>query len=233
MLSYIEHYQPKYFLLENVAGLLDYRFQDKRAVNAGNGAEIKLGMVKFIMRTLISLGYQVRYKTLQAAQYGVPQSRSRLIFIGAKQGLTLPEFPVPVYAFPKGCTKLSIPADEHGHMMKIPTASRWKSKIVNEDDKDLRMFHQCAPHETRTIFDATGDLVSFPITTLDDGHPDVVFLFQLAFDWYELSTPFLPTLLTHSPVHQETPPQALPEGNYDIICRQQRPYMVWLEDSLC
>lgn len=161
MLSYVEHYQPRYFLLENVGGLLDYKLQDRRTNEAGNGAMIKLGMVKFIMRTLISLGYQVRYKQLQAAQYGVPQTRQRVIFLGAKRGLMLPDFPVPVYAFSKGCTKLSIPTGSGG-VVKIPTASRWRSKLVNNDGKDHDLYHQCAPHEMRTIYDAIGDLVSLP-----------------------------------------------------------------------
>lgn len=158
MLSYVEHYQPNYFLLENVGGILDYKLQDRRANQDGDGGVIKLGMVKFIMRTLIALGYQVKFKLLQAAQYGVPQTRKRVIFIGAKRGLTLPEFPVPVYAFSKGCSKLSVPAGATD--MKIPAPSRWRSKLVNNDGKDQSLYHQCAPHEMRSVNDAIGDLVS-------------------------------------------------------------------------
>lgn len=55
MLSYVEHYSPSYFLLENVAGLLDYPLM---STNNGRSLEggIKSGVVKFIMRTLIALG---------------------------------------------------------------------------------------------------------------------------------------------------------------------------------
>jgi DNA (cytosine-5)-methyltransferase 1 len=61
MLSYVEHYEPDYFLLENVAGLLDHRLLDRQTTNAGvaEDYEIKSGMVKFILRTLIGLGYDV------------------------------------------------------------------------------------------------------------------------------------------------------------------------------
>ena len=61
MLSYIEHYEPDYFLLENVAGLLDHRLQDKQTANPGvaEDCEIQSGMVKFILRTVITLGYDV------------------------------------------------------------------------------------------------------------------------------------------------------------------------------
>jgi DNA (cytosine-5)-methyltransferase 1 len=157
MLSYVEYYQPKYFLLENVTGLLDYKLQDKHATS-NKSKVIHFGMLKFILRTLISLGYQVRYKLLQAIHYGVPQSRARIIFFGAKKGLTLPEFPVPVYAYPKGVVRASIPIGEKGKLTKIPPPSRWKSKKSgNGHDK---LFHQCAPFETTTIFGAIGDLVS-------------------------------------------------------------------------
>ncbi|KAJ3540965.1 hypothetical protein NMY22_g4087 [Coprinellus aureogranulatus] len=161
MLSYIEHYRPKYFLLENVVGILDYKLQDRRVSKLTDGKTIVMGMVKFIMRTLISLGYQVRIKQLQAAQYGVPQSRNRVIFIGAQRGLTLPSFPVPVYAFPKGGQRLKVLMNEHGGTMKIPTVSRWKGRLVNNDGKDFELFHQCAPFEMRTVFDAIGDLPAF------------------------------------------------------------------------
>ncbi|KAJ2935641.1 hypothetical protein H1R20_g1454, partial [Candolleomyces eurysporus] len=158
MLSYVEYYQPKYFLLENVAGLLDYKLQDKHATS-NKTKEIQFGMLKFILRTLISLGYQVRYKLLQAIHYGVPQSRARIIFFGAKKGLTLPEFPVPVYAFTKGVFRASIPIGEKGKLTKIPPPSRWKSK--KSGDGHEKLFHQCAPFEITTIFGAIGDLPPF------------------------------------------------------------------------
>jgi DNA (cytosine-5)-methyltransferase 1 len=58
MLSYLEHYDCDYFLLENVKGLLDYPLmsnstKDGRALEGG----IKSGVVKLIMRALIALGY--------------------------------------------------------------------------------------------------------------------------------------------------------------------------------
>lgn len=62
MLSYVEHYEPDYFLLENVAGLLDHRLLDKRTTKGGvnEDYEIQSGMVKIILRTLIALGYDNR-----------------------------------------------------------------------------------------------------------------------------------------------------------------------------
>lgn len=58
MLSYVEHYEPSYFLLENVAGFLDHKFYTKRQTASGRAEEcvVESGMVKFCLRTLIALG---------------------------------------------------------------------------------------------------------------------------------------------------------------------------------
>jgi len=56
MLSYVEHYQPSYFLLENVAGFLEHHIVSRSTTSSGNVVTIKFGMVKFVARALIALG---------------------------------------------------------------------------------------------------------------------------------------------------------------------------------
>ncbi|KAF9469258.1 hypothetical protein BDZ94DRAFT_1244081 [Collybia nuda] len=148
MLSYVEHYDPKYFLLENVKGLLDYPLMSNSR-KGGRSLEggIKSGVVKFIMRALEALGYQVRYKLLQAGQYGAPQGRRRVIFWGAKRGLQIPNFPVPVYAFPKGVHRCTLPTG--GYMLPMSRS------LVPGD------YHQCAPLKAITVNDAISDLPAF------------------------------------------------------------------------
>ncbi|KAG6916653.1 hypothetical protein DXG01_005939 [Tephrocybe rancida] len=147
MLSYVELYNPQYFLLENVAGLLTYRLMStrsktKRSLEGG----IESGMVKFIMRTLIALGYQVRCKVLQAGQYGAPQSRRRTIFWGAKRGTTIPDYPVPAYAFEKGMNR-----------SKLPTFTMEPvSRSLDPDEN-----HQCAPLRPVTVNETVSDLPPF------------------------------------------------------------------------
>lgn len=152
MLSYVEHYEPSYFMLENVVGFLVHKFYANRETESGTvETEIQAGMVKLVVRTLIALGYQVRFKVLQAAQYGVPQSRRRVIFWGAKRGIPLPDFPVPVYAHEKGMHRVNLPT---GTMLNPPTRSR---------DPDNP--HQYAPLRPITVDASIGDLVS-PIYSL-------------------------------------------------------------------
>ncbi len=63
--------RPKFFLIENVRGL----------VSANKGA-----FVKDITERFGGLGYNVLYKILNASDYGVPQNRQRVFFIGLLEG---------------------------------------------------------------------------------------------------------------------------------------------------
>ncbi len=75
--KFLEHYEPKYFVFENVLGLL----------TAGN---------KKYLNEMLSLfdeiGYSADYKVLNAEEYGVLQRRRRVIIIGRK-GKSKFEFP--------------------------------------------------------------------------------------------------------------------------------------------
>lgn len=55
MLGFVEHYQPEYFMLENVIGFLRFKLRDSR--EGRHGEVIKWGMLKFVTRALIALGY--------------------------------------------------------------------------------------------------------------------------------------------------------------------------------
>lgn len=68
---FLEEFQPKTFLFENVPGLL----------SLGDGA-----VFRQIVRIFTGLGYQVSAKIMFAAHYGVPQERWRLILLGSRLG---------------------------------------------------------------------------------------------------------------------------------------------------
>lgn len=79
-LSYIRlvrEIQPKAFVIENVPGL----------VALFNG-EVKDNIIK----TFTKMGYEVKYRILCAADYGVPQNRKRVVFVGIK-GENVFEYP--------------------------------------------------------------------------------------------------------------------------------------------
>lgn len=76
--------RPRKFILENVYALT-YNNQ------ASKGAYERL------LREIDEAGYVYRAKVLNAADYGVPQSRPRLFVIGAEKGQPLPDHPVPTH----------------------------------------------------------------------------------------------------------------------------------------
>ena len=74
----VEKVKPDFFVLENVKGLLTLnngRFKDD------------------IIKKFSDLGYKVNYQLLNAADYGVPQNRNRVFFVGIKNKKFI--FPLP------------------------------------------------------------------------------------------------------------------------------------------
>jgi DNA (cytosine-5)-methyltransferase 1 len=88
--------RPMYFLAENVRGIL----------SLGDGRAIKK-----IERDFVACGYRVRKQLFNVADYGVPQSRWRVIIAGTRDDL--PEsadfrFPAPTHASPKKAKALRL-----------------------------------------------------------------------------------------------------------------------------
>ena len=71
--------QPKGFLFENVYGI----------VSANKGQDWNM-----IITAFKRAGYNIHYKILDAADYGAPQHRARLIIVGLKENLNY-KFPLP------------------------------------------------------------------------------------------------------------------------------------------
>ncbi|KAF6249927.1 hypothetical protein COO60DRAFT_1706290 [Scenedesmus sp. NREL 46B-D3] len=64
------------------------------------GGAVLLNPVLLVVPALLDLGYQLRLCLLNAACYGAPQIRHRVVLLAAKQGCQLPEPPRPRYAVP-------------------------------------------------------------------------------------------------------------------------------------
>jgi DNA (cytosine-5)-methyltransferase 1 len=73
--------QPLFFLAENVSGMLQKRHR---------------GVLRFIIKSFESSGYNLSFKLLNAVNYGVPQDRKRVFFVGIRKDMgRVFEFPLP------------------------------------------------------------------------------------------------------------------------------------------
>jgi DNA (cytosine-5)-methyltransferase 1 len=65
--TYVRHFRPKYFIMENVPGMLSHRGKD---------------VTPKVIRAFARIGYRTEMYALDAVEFGVPQRRTRLFFIG-------------------------------------------------------------------------------------------------------------------------------------------------------
>lgn len=79
---FVHWFRPRMFVLENVVGLATHQ----------RGATLDA-----MLECFRSLGYECDWRILNAAHYGVPQKRERLILLGAERGGAI-VFPKPTHA---------------------------------------------------------------------------------------------------------------------------------------
>lgn len=84
--------QPKFFLAENVSGMLLPRHKDA---------------LQNIKKMFKNAGYELSFKLLNASDYNVPQDRKRVFFIGIRKDLGF-KFEFPKTTFPKITLKEAI-----------------------------------------------------------------------------------------------------------------------------
>lgn len=89
----VKRIKPKVFVAENVGGLL--LKQNEYSLNK-------------ILDDFNSLGYNLTYELYHAEEYGVPQTRERVIFVGTKKGL-------PKFIPPEPCSSKPVTAFEALH----------------------------------------------------------------------------------------------------------------------
>lgn len=125
--NFVNFFRPRALVIENVVGLATHN----------NGDTISQ-----MMECFEALGYDCDWRILNAANFGVPQRRERLIFIGVEKGGRF-QFPEP--------THLS-----NGSTIGLKDRSRM---LIPHDDLFTRL-HPLRP--AVTVMDAIGDLPPIP-----------------------------------------------------------------------
>ncbi len=131
-LDYIKTIKPKWFLMENVPGI----------VNMDNGT-----VVKKLIKEFKKIGYKdIEYKIINTADYGVPQKRKRFILLGNRMNQFIP-WPKPkFYEDPKDWQKpyrkiaevITDLAEESSHVKFNNQDVPNHSKIVSERMKYIK-----------------------------------------------------------------------------------------------
>ncbi len=181
----VEHFQPKFFVMENVKGLLSMRHLDpnlpprwkrliqdlcqkvarykdlkryraQRPLTSEEEVEYNhlvenhrtfshqitsalIPLSDIILSRIQELGYQVKYQVLNAADYGVPQRRERVFFIGS-QDLTFLDnvFPEQTHVDPSRSPEAKIP-----HWLTVEEAIKDLAGIPpNKDLSHIFMRHR-------------------------------------------------------------------------------------------
>ncbi|XP_060863643.1 DNA (cytosine-5)-methyltransferase 1-like [Metopolophium dirhodum] len=127
-LSYIDFYRPKYFVMENVRNFVSF----KRSM-----------VLKLTLRCITRMGYQCTFGILQAGNFGVPQTRRRLIIMAAAPGEKLPLYPEPIHVFNRRSSSLTV-------------------QIGTKKFKTNCKYDESAPMRTVTVYDAWSDLPEIP-----------------------------------------------------------------------
>lgn len=76
----IRHIKPKAFVFENVTGLLSAKNSSKEYI------------IDLLKKAFLEIGYTISSKVVNAADYGIPQRRKRVIIVGLRKGVEF-EFP--------------------------------------------------------------------------------------------------------------------------------------------
>ena len=135
MLRVIRAKKPKYFVAENVEGIL----------TLGKGA-----VIQKILKDFKSIGYKVDYKLLNAADYGVPQARKRVFIIGNRMGLENP-YPHQSHQAPIKRSDILFDARLENHvttkeainfLYKVPTTNKTiyvKNRVIHNHMADTNV----------------------------------------------------------------------------------------------
>jgi DNA (cytosine-5)-methyltransferase 1 len=95
----VEEAKPRLFVMENVRGLLSAAIKHRPLRERGPGhppltGDEELGSaLRVVTSELRRLGYYIVFDVLNAADFGAPQVRHRLVFVGSRDGepITMPE----------------------------------------------------------------------------------------------------------------------------------------------
>lgn len=191
----VREIRPRYFIMENVRGLLSAAIKHRPLGERGPGhPQLKpreeLGSAfRVVTRELAKLNYHVEFDLLNAADFGVPQTRQRLVFLGSRDGKAV-EIPKPTHSadgasgLPQWTTLRSVIQDIHlrGHTFTpfrkerkelfglIPEGGNWRSLPRRKQAKALGAAYHSWGGRSGFLRRLTWDKPSPALVTMPDGN---------------------------------------------------------------
>lgn len=146
--------RPKYFVIENVRGLLscpiEHRPHNQRSSEYGDlsADELKGGALNFVLKRIVMSGYSYSFNLYNSANFGTPQIRERVIIVCARDGKRPPflspthaengEFGLPKWKPLKSCIKdlkrhdcLKFPEKRLRYYRMLKSGQNWKNLPEN------------------------------------------------------------------------------------------------------
>ena len=145
--------RPKYFLLENVRGLLSASYTPPEKTKGAGFAmptpQAEKGTaLLYALERIRRIGYSATFTLYDTANYGVPQRRERVIILGSREGYQIPLIPPTHSEFPTDslkpwvtfrqaveglteCHSLPIPAKRLPYFKLLKPGQYWKDLPEN------------------------------------------------------------------------------------------------------
>jgi DNA (cytosine-5)-methyltransferase 1 len=150
-LRVVRESRPRFFIIENVRGILSAPILHK-PLDDGEITESSLmpserpgSAIKYLLSQFAKIGYTVTYGLANAADFGVPQIRKRVFFIGSRNQIKI-KLPIPTHTEkptagkekwrvlsdalmgldPKGDQSPKIPPSRIKYLKKIRAGGNWK-----------------------------------------------------------------------------------------------------------
>lgn len=118
-LRIVNEIRPKFFVMENVQGMLSMCLKDNKPV------------IDLVLEEIDKIGYNVKYDILNSAEFGVPQIRKRLILIGLRNDLMFQEEEIMPKGFLFGENQITI----EDAIMDLP-------QIKAREGMDIQLYQQ-------------------------------------------------------------------------------------------
>lgn len=131
--------KPNYVIIENVPGL----------ITLGKTKDKKTGpFVNWIAQAFDEAGYDMTYKVHKCEEYGIPQTRKRVIFCGIRKDANLPaiEFPEGEYGGRSGKQPVQTVREAIGHLPPIRAGESWTGDKVKPYGYDAADGYVICPH---------------------------------------------------------------------------------------